>query len=372
MDRAIINRVIVLLVFSVILAGLIVGCEQKVAKQAAKSESGKGAEAESKYASTEKPALKEREAQVSFTVTIEPGKKFEKARLWLPYPVSNEFQTVEDIKVNGNYAQSGVYTEGKFGNAILYAEWTGADQKPELTFSFKARRSEIWRKGFRNSSNVAFPLEAKSFLYSSSKVPCSGAAKELAKKVTLGKKTPLEKMESIYDYIVENFRRDETIIGCGDGDVNNLIKSKGGKCADIHSVLVAIARSSGVPAKEIFGLRIPLEPEGDMTKAYHCISFFYLPDYGWVPVDASDVLKLMLKENLTLNDQKVKDARFYFFGAQNPNYIEFGTGRDIRLNPSQDGPPLNYFMYPYAEVDGQPLDHLSQEVLKYRVTYKEL
>lgn len=109
-------------------------------------------------------------------------------------------------------------------------------------------------------------------------------------------------MEAIYDYIVENFKRDDTIIKCGTIDVKNLIGIRGGKCADIHSVFVALARSSNFPAKEVFGIRIPPEPYGDMTKAYHCISFFYLPDYGWVPVDASDVLKLMLKENLTLKD----------------------------------------------------------------------
>ncbi|VAW13423.1 hypothetical protein MNBD_BACTEROID05-565, partial [hydrothermal vent metagenome] len=27
-------------------------------------------------------------------------------------------------------------------------------------------------------------------------------------------------------------------------------------------------------------------------------------------------------------------------------------GRDIVLNPKQSGDPLNYFVYPYAEVDG--------------------
>jgi hypothetical protein len=31
------------------------------------------------------------------------------------------------------------------------------------------------------------------------------------------------------------------------------------------------------------------------------------------------------------------------------------VGRDIRQDPPQQGEPLNYFIYPYAEVDGKPL-----------------
>lgn len=29
-------------------------------------------------------------------------------------------------------------------------------------------------------------------------------------------------------------------------------------------------------------------------------------------------------------------------------------GRDIRVEPPQAGDPLNYFIYPYVEVDGRP------------------
>ena len=33
--------------------------------------------------------------------------------------------------------------------------------------------------------------------------------------------------------------------------------------------------------------------------------------------------------------------------------MQFCIGRDLRLKPAQDGKPLNYFVYPYVEVDGQ-------------------
>jgi hypothetical protein len=38
-----------------------------------------------------------------------------------------------------------------------------------------------------------------------------------------------------------------------------------------------------------------------------------------------------------------------------------GYGGDIRLNPSQAGDPLNYFVYPYAELDGKAFEHLKED-----------
>ena len=80
----------------------------------------------------------------------------------------------------------------------------------------------------------------------------------------------------------------------------------------------------------------------------------------------------MLKENLQLDDPKAIEARDYYFGAQTETFIDLSTGKDITLNPEQDDELLNYFMYPYAEIDGEPLDYISQEFLKYTVTFTEL
>jgi hypothetical protein len=80
----------------------------------------------------------------------------------------------------------------------------------------------------------------------------------------------------------------------------------------------------------------------------------------------------MLNENLDLNDQKVINAREYYFGNQSETYIDLSNGRDIILNPPQNDDPLNYFMYPYAEINGESIDFISQEILKYKVTFNEI
>ena len=58
---------------------------------------------------------------------------------------------------------------------------------------------------------------------------------------------------------------------------------------------------------------------------------------------------------------KAKEKRDYFFGTVDANRVQFSTGRDITLVPRQQGPPLNYFIYPYVEVDGKPDDAIEKQ-----------
>ena len=51
----------------------------------------------------------------------------------------------------------------------------------------------------------------------------------------------------------------------------------------------------------------------------------------------------------------------YFFGSLDSNRVQFSLGRDLTLSPRQDGPPLNYFVYPYVEVDGRPFEGIEKE-----------
>ena len=75
---------------------------------------------------------------------------------------------------------------------------------------------------------------------------------------------------------------------------------------------------------------------------------------GWIPVDISEAWQ-------------AKEKRDYFFGSVDANRVQFSTGRDITLSPKQDGPELNYFVYPYVEVDGRPYDKLEK-----RFTFEKL
>jgi transglutaminase-like putative cysteine protease len=321
-----------------------------------------------KYNSFEDFITKEKQGIMTYNFTIRTNETSNLVRLWIPYPVSNEYQQVAGYFIEGTYNYSGIFRESKSGNMILYAEWLAPKSFPKLNFSYNITRTERINKDFNNSEDL-IPVDIQEYLQPTTLGPTDGEVKEIAEEETQNNITILDKAIAIYDYLVEHGERDANLSFCGDGDVCKLLKNLRGKCADFSSVFVALTRSIGVPSREIFGTRI--SKEGDITGSYHCHAEFYLPDYGWIPVDPSDVAKLMLNENLNIDDEKVISARNYYFGAQSETYVDLATGRDITLNPPQDGEPLNYFMYPYAEIDGEPLDFISQEYLKYVVTFKE-
>ncbi len=321
-----------------------------------------------KYYSTEKIIPKEKQGKMTFNFTIRTNESSNFVRLWIPYPVSNQYQEINNYSIDGNYDYYGIYRESNYGIITLYAEWKNPLSFPKLNLSYNIARTERIRKNFSISEDI-IPIEANQYLLPTSLGPTDGEVKEIADNVTKGYNTILEKATAIYDYLIEYGERDANLTFCGNGDVCKLLKNLRGKCADFSSVFVALSRSAGIPSREIFGTRI--SKNGDITGSYHCHAEFYLPDYGWIPVDPSDVAKLMLNEDLILEDEKVIKARDYYFGIQSESYVDFSTGRDINLNPPQDGDSLNYFMYPYAEINGEPLDFISQEYLRYIITFEE-
>lgn len=314
---------------------------------------------------------KERQVEVTVQFNLNAPAEADSVRLWIPYPLSDRNQKVEDVKITGNFTKSGVYNESEYRNMILYGEWAGSGKERVLTYSFKVRRNEVVTKDFPKKELKFSEYEYEEYLRPSRNCPTGGKVKEYATRITKGKKTVLAKARAIYDWIIDNMHRDPNVKGCGFGEAERVLESRGGKCADLHSVFVALARSSGVPAREVFGIRIPKGKEGDMTKAQHCWAEFYIPGYGWVVVDAADVRKIILEQELTI--EQAKPYREYYFGAVDENRIAFGSGRDIRLNPAQKADLLNYFMYPYAEVDGKDLNEdLFGFNIGYKISFKEL
>lgn len=325
--------------------------------------------ADIKYRSTEVVTPGTKHGRMAFNVNIDSANASNGIKLWLPYPTSSEYQEIEDVDISGNFDHHAILKDSESGTIFLYAEWTNPTENGTLSYSFNITRTEIIRKNFPLVEGP-IPVEVEQFLLPSPSVPINGTVKAETEKAITTEETILAKSIAIYDYIINNGVRDPTILGCGDGDPCTTIEDGiSGKCADIHSVYVAMARSAGIPAREIFGTRI--SKDGDITGNYHCRAEFYLPGYGWVPVDPSDVRKAMLKEDLELTDARTDEVREYYFGAQTETYVDFYSGRDITCNPAQSAGTVNYLMYPYAEVDGVPLDHLAQEDLQYTVTFQE-
>ncbi len=307
---------------------------------------------------------------MEFDLSAQPAG--EEARLWIPYPVSDADQVISAVQWSGDYAEAAVYTDRRFGTPMLYARWPKEATSRKLSLRFAAQRQEV-RHGQLPAKEAAWhPSDYRMFLEATSFGPVDGDVKKLADQITKGQKGVLAKARAIYDWVCTNMHRDPNIRGCGVGDVPSLLNSLGGKCADIHSVYVALARAAGVPAREVFGLRLGKKDGDDISGAQHCWAEFYLPGYGWFPVDPSDVRKAMLSEKLTLDSPRTAELRSYYWGGMDAIRIKLGTGRDLTLSPAQQGAPVNYLMYPFAQVGEKTLDWLDPATFKYSFKFKTL
>lgn len=293
------------------------------------------------------------------------------ARLWVPYPVSDANQRISDIKVSGDYAASGVYADRVNGTPILYARWPQEAASRKLSLSFHVERREIAQRSLPAAEPAWNPADYADYLKPSSLGPVDGEVKKLADTIVAGKKTNLARARAIYDWTVTTMYRDPAVVGCGTGDVCALLHKPGGKCTDISSVFIALCRAAGVPARELFSVRLGKKAEEDITGYQHCWAEFFVPGYGWVTADPADVRKAMLVEKLEQDAPKAREYREYFWGGIDPYRVVLARGRDLVLEPPQAGPPLNTFGYPYAEVGGTPLDFYNPKAFSYRYSFRE-
>lgn len=295
----------------------------------------------------------------------------QETKLWIPYPISDADQLITSVTISGDYAESAVYSDQKFSTPMLYARWDKNSRNRKLTLQFHVVRKEVVRKDFPTAEAKWNRHDYELYLQPSRLGPIDGDVKKLADEIVKGKTGVYAKARAIYDWTCENMYRDPKTKGCGPGDVCALLAEPGGKCTDIHSVFVALCRAAGVPAREIFGIRQGKKSVVDVSTWQHCWAEFFLPGYGWVPVDPADVRKMMLKHNLKIDDPKTAAYRDYFWGAWDPYRVKLAMGRDLILNPPQQGEPLNTFGYPYAEVGGRVVDWLDPQNFKYTITYRQ-
>ena len=370
-----IRKMMVLLGLSI---GMIAACGKQKEKGSAEaqgtsvalSEAGTETSTEraTEEAKAEKPEKQEVEGTVSNTVDMTKYEKGKKVRLWIPLPHDSEYQTVDGIEYDAGSASS-VISGDDWGNQMLYVEWDENAEPADrvVTIHFDVKREEVLHPEIKEDESEVFSEEIKKNLEPSKNLPLNDQVKAKAMEVTEGKSTDLEKARAIYDWVIANMNRNEEVKGCGEGDVCALLDTTmSGKCTDINSMFVALCRASGIPAREHFGIRINAE---DITKNQHCWAEFYVKGTGWVSADPADVLKAVLKNNWSKEQEETKEKQEYYWGNLDAERIILSDGRDLKLNPAQAGEVLNDFGYPYAEVDGQKLDNYTPDQFVYSYSF---
>lgn len=267
-------------------------------------------------------------------------------RIWIPEAQSTPHQYVRLLKLKRSVPIE-FTREGEYLDRMLYAEIRNPHStEADFTLTYRVLRAEYSQGSFKQLLRYNhYPEPAfrslRRYLEPDRLIPVTGMIKQLADQITRGKQGPVEKAHAIYNYLFHTFRYDESGSGWGRGDAVWACDAKRGNCTDFHSAFIGMMRAEGIPARFVIGFPLPDDRARGTIPGYHCWAEFYLPDAGWVPVDISEAWQ---------HPQKYA----YFFGSVDDNRVRFSAGRDITLAPRQAGPPVNYFIYPYVEIDGKP------------------
>ncbi|WP_045226838.1 transglutaminase-like domain-containing protein [Methyloterricola oryzae] len=310
-------------------------------------------------------------------------------RAWVPLPLMREtgYFKREPDTCSGNYRSAKVMRYDSFGTGMLFAQWTGSEGAPVLEIKSRfATQDRQLRLDKRPSVAVTETKATLDYFRRPSKlIKTHGIVASTSRRITAPYKQDIDKARAIYDWIIENTFRDPKVKGCGTGDIETMLHTGylGGKCADLNALYVGLARAAGLPARDVYGIRIANSSEftslgraDDITGAQHCRAEVFLTGYGWVPVDPADVRKVVLEENapntpLALDDAKVKRARDKLFGSWEMNWVPYNYAHDVRL-PEAHGPEMGYFMYPQAETAKGRKDCLDPKSFIYVIRSKEI
>lgn len=318
-------------------------------------------------------------------------------KLWIPLPSNTAYQDIKSLTYSGNYQNAYITENNQYGAKTLFAIWDEKAEKRDLkvTLVVETRdREPMAQKALENyqvPEKIVYGIDVQPYLLPTEHIKTDGIVKEFAEKIVGNEKNPLKQAELIHKWIVANMERDNSVLGCGDGDVEKILTSGklSGKCTDINSVFVALARAVGIPAREVFGIRLgrPIKMNeysktafgkadeqgvANVSGGQHCRAEFYLAGFGWIPVDSADVAKMRLEEKKSVDDPATQAVSKYLFGNWEMNWMGYNHARDFELYPQPELAPLNNFGYPYAEIGGDPFNSFDPKVFKYAFISKKL
>ena len=308
-------------------------------------------------------------------------------RVWLPVP-----------SVNTDWQQSGVSSFSSNGNARMrYDSLQGvqmlvAEFSPQVETPYVEITSRVQTQNRAASVALATSVPAedaatlKYFTRPTQLLPTDGIVRDTAQKAIAGATTDADKVRAIYDWIVANAWREPKVRGCGEGDIKTMLETGnlGGKCADINALFVGLCRSVGIPARDVYGLRLAPSAFGykelsgnpvNLKGAQHCRAEAYVKGRGWMAMDPADVAKVMRLETpewiKSPQHPVVQPVYQKLLGGWEGNWVAWNMAHDVTL-PGSKGDRLGFFMYPVAENNEGRLDSYSPDDFKYQISAREI
>ena len=324
---------------------------------------------------------------IDVTTTVQVADVQGATRLWLPVPdVESDYQRSVSNDWSGNAANARLVSDPVRGVRMLYAEFPAGVAAPTLSITSRVQtrnRAVDWSA--KAAAEDAAVLQHN--LAPTELLPLDGIVHKTALEATRGTKTDVDKARAIYQWVVANAHREPKTRGCGTGDIKAMLETGnlGGKCADLNAIFVGLCRSVGVPARDVYGLRLVPSAFGykelsgnpaNLKGAQHCRAEVYLRGHGWVAMDPADVLKVMRQETPDwIKDPKhpvAAPVMAGLFGNWEGNWVAWNTVHDIRLPGSAAKGTLPFLMYPQGENASGRFDELAPDSFRYTISSREI
>lgn len=325
------------------------------------------------------------------TTTVQLRESRGKAAIWLPVPsVHTAWQRTQDSSWSGNGADMYLAADGDTGARMLVATFDAATPQPTVVLTHRVQtqnRAVDWnQRAAVPVSDPADPADLRRWTQPRGLITTDGIVRKVATQIVAGARSDREKVQRIYDWVIVSTYREPKVRGCGVGDIKTMLETGNlsGKCADINALFVGLCRAVGVPARDIYGIRLVPSAFGyrelggnpaSLKGAQHCRAEVYLKSHGWVAMDPADVTKVMRQET----PEWIKDAghplvtpvRKALFGSWEGNWMAYNSASNVALPGTVQG-KLPFFMYPQAQTDAGARDPYDPDAFSYQITAREV
>jgi transglutaminase-like putative cysteine protease len=307
--------------------------------------------------------------------------------VWLPVPsLETSWQRTQDVSWTSNAGDARITTDGDTGARLLVAHFADSVAQPKVVLTTRVATQSRGVEWNERGAVAADPADLRRWLQPSELITTDGIVRKVARQIVEGAATDREKVQRIYDWVIVSTYREPKVRGCGVGDIRTMLETGnlGGKCADINALFVGLCRAAGVPARDIYGVRLVPSAFGyrelggnpaSLKGAQHCRAEVYLRGHGWVAMDPADVTKVMRQET----PEWIKDpghplvapVRRALFGSWEGNWMGYNSASDVSLPGARQG-KLGFFMYPQAETPAGPRDPYAPDTFAYQITAREI
>ena len=338
-------------------------------------------ESSSTKASQGNPAARQATFEVRHELKVVVPEGAQRVRVWFVLPQEDPIpgdgtasaQRVSDLQIEAPYAYR--VERDSEGSKLLYLEATNPSEKElKIVETFVLTRNEVRTAVDPRQAKPLTEADRAKFapyLAANKHVEINDEIRKLAHEIVGDEANSVLAARKLYDWVLHSVdywvKDPKNKKASPVGSATYCLTFRTGNCTDFESLWTSLARAQGIPTRIVYGSFFKPDLNGnDLDQSYHCWATFYATGLGWIPHDVA-VADMYAGEMPVTSDNEVlmrrttADGMFgadpakveYYFGNLDERRIVWSIGRDLILNPKQDGEPVNAMPKAYLEIDGK-------------------